>query len=80
MSCLVITKGEGGSKWVWGFKKIETHSLISSNAAFSQPQPEAGVCVINLNRFNQTLKCSERPSNVKQLNPTVIQQLIPLVG
>lgn len=57
-----------------------THPLIGSNAAFSQPKPEAGIGMINLNSFNQALEGSKRPSDVKQLNPTVIEQLIPLVG
>jgi hypothetical protein len=57
-----------------------THPLIGSNAAFSQPKPKAGICMINLNSFNQTLEGSKRPSNVKKLNSTVIQQLVPLVG
>lgn len=57
-----------------------THPLIGSDAAFGQPEPEAGICMINLNSFNQTLKSSKRPSDVEKLNATVIQQLIPLVS
>ena len=63
-----------GEKEKQRFKELSssTHPFIGSNAALSQPQPESRVRMVHLNSFNQTLKGSERPSDVQQLDPTVI--------
>lgn len=36
--------------------------------------------MVHLNSFNQTLEGSERPPDVQQLDPTVVEQLISFVG
>lgn len=59
---------------------MRSYPLVSRDAALCKPQPQSRVGVVNLHRLHQTLERCQRPANVQQLNTTVIQQLIALVG
>lgn len=59
---------------------MESYPFVSRYAALCEPQPQSRVGMVNLHSLHQALKRCQRPADVQQLNTTVIQQLIALVG
>lgn len=58
--------------------RVQPYPLVSGDAAFREPQPQPRVGVIHLHRLHQTLERCQRPPDVQQLNPAVVQQLVAL--
>lgn len=56
------------------------YPLVGSDAALGQAQPEPRVGVVHLHGLHQALEGGQRAAQVQQLNATVVEQLVPLVG
>lgn len=57
-----------------------SHPLVGGDAALGQSQPEARIGVVNLHGLHQTLERRQGATEVQELKPTVIEQLVTFVS
>lgn len=65
----------GNSVCFWFLTKHGTHTLVDSDAALSQPEPQSGIHGVHLHHLQQEVKCLLRLVHVKESYPEVIVQL-----
>lgn len=58
----------------------QPYPFVGGDAALGQTQPKAWVGMVHLHSLHQALEGGQRAAQVQQLNATVVEQLVALVG